>query len=114
MSNTISWRRHAVGAISLALVVAAIVIWFIPGASTNWAFAQGVFMKSGTTLLILWLAYPQLERLQWWKVISVLAVATVFVFFPQSRLAIFRVVIFAVPIFFVIQLLRMPAKRRSQ
>ena len=64
MSNTIPWRRHAVGAISLALVVAGIVIWYIPGASTNWAFAQGVFIKTGTTLLILWLAYPQLERLR--------------------------------------------------
>jgi len=117
MSSTTAWRRHTLGAISLTLIVVSGVIWFSPGASDDWAFAQGVCVKIGTVLLMAWVAYPQLERLSPGKTVTVMAVGAIMILRPQLIPvlipALVRILVVLAPVLFVIWLLRIPSKGRS-
>ena len=113
MSSTTAWRRPTLGAISLTLIVTSAVIWFIPGASDDWAFAQGVCVKVGTVLLMAWVAYPQLERLSLWKTVTVMVVGGIMILRPQLIPVLARILVVLAPLLFVIWLLQIPSKGRS-
>ena len=106
MSSTTPWRRHTLGGLSLCLILAGIVIEVYPEAKTDWAFAQGVSTKVGVTLLMCWLAYPQLERLQVWKVTTIVCLGAAFVFRP---ILIGRLLIFLAPLLFALWMLLLVA-----
>ncbi len=112
MSSSTAWRRHTLGAISLTLIVMSAVIWFIPGASDDWAFAQGVCVKVGTVLLMAWVAYPHLQRLSPGKTVTIMAVGAIMIIRPQLILGLPRILVVLAPLLFVIWLLRIPSKGR--
>ena len=113
MMDGTPWRRHALGAISLALIAVGVAIWLLPGASKDWALAQGVSIKTGTTLLMCWLAYPQLARLSPWKVIVVVLVGATLVFRPQLIRAALPVLIYLAPVLLVVWLIRGLSRQAS-
>ena len=113
MNSNTAWRRPMLGAISLTLIVTSAVIWIIPGASDDWAFAQGVSVKVGTVMLMAWVAYPQLERLSPWKTVTVMAVGGIMILRPQLIPVLVRILVVLAPLLFVIWLLQIPSKGRS-
>lgn len=87
-------RRNALGVIALSLVCVGIYYWIWPPGSSELEFLHGSCIKSGTVLIALWLAYPQLERLPTWLFIPCLVVPVIIAIRP--RLALILIPILAV------------------
>ncbi len=107
------WRRHILGMIAVALLAAGILLWIWPPASSELMFLHGVLVKSGTTLLMLWLALPQLEKMPVWLIVPIGLVAVLVIAYPQVRPLLVRGLVFLAPLLFVLWLLRPPKNRRS-
>ena len=71
--------------IAVALLAAGILLWIWPPASSELMFLHGVLVKSGTTLLMLWLALPQLEKMPVWLIVPIGLVAVLVIAYPQVR-----------------------------
>jgi sugar phosphate permease len=100
-----AWRRHLLGVISIALMVAGVACGLFSETDRG-IFAEGVFIKTGTTLLVCWLAYPQLERLNWWVVLPTMGAIGAVVFRPQLIFPLARLLIILAPVLFLLWLLR--------
>jgi len=94
----IKWRRHLVGLISLGLLAAAGAIWWRGAATSDLQFAQGVCVKCGITLFMLWLALPQLEKTRLWTAIPVAMLVVVAVLRPQLLPVLLRALIAIAPL----------------
>ncbi len=103
-------QRNALFAISIVLV--AIGVFFNTGSQGN-EFLRAVCLKVGIVLFMLWLALPQLKKLNYW-VIAPIGVGVVAVIVRPELIRVFaRVGLFLAPLFFVIWLLWVPKKRKS-
>ena len=103
------WRRHALLAIAIVLMVAGAVVGLTPANSSR-AFAQGVFLKTGMVTFMWWLALPQLQKLNPWATGAVLTCGLIAIVRPQLFLVAARVAIPLLPLLCVIWLLRRPKK----
>jgi hypothetical protein len=103
----IPWRRHALGVISIGLMLSGIAFGLFTD-SDQGTFAEGIFIKTGTTLFVWWLAYPQLQRLNWWVVLPTLGTITVMVFRPHLIFPAARLLVFLAPVLLLIWLFRKP------
>jgi hypothetical protein len=94
-------RRHALGIIALVLLAVG-----IGTLATSEGALSGTCLRVGGVLAILWLAWPQLQEIPLWLV-GVIGVALLVVLrFPKLLWA-------AVPLAFVLWLLRPRAPRRT-
>ena len=100
------WRRHALFGTSLVLMCAGLLI--SGGSGTE--LARGICLKVGIVLFMIWLALPQLLKLNYWAVIPVGCVSLVAVVRPQLIPPLVRVVITLAPVLFLIWVLRPKAK----
>ena len=106
-----AWRRHTLCAISIALLGAGLALSSFSTAGET-EFLRGVFLKSGIVLFMLWLALPQLERLNWWALLPVVLTGFVAVVRPQLILVAARIVVPLAPILFLIWMIRKPKSPR--
>jgi hypothetical protein len=108
-----SLRRNLLGASGLICLLIGIYlsVWPLDGSSAE--FAQGMCIKSGLVLMAAWLAFPQLDRLPGWMLLTVVALLLVLATRPRIMFVMVRMGIFLLPIFFLIWLLRPKAARRA-
>lgn len=106
-------RRHLLGLIAIALLVVGVYFYIRPPEASHLSFVHGSCIKSGTVLLAMWAAYPQLMRLPGWLIATVCGVLMVFVARPQLLLIVLRYGIFLLPILLLLWLLR-PRKARTR
>lgn len=78
------------------------------------AFAEGILIKVGTTLFVAWLAYPQLEKLNWWVVVATMLTVAVLVFRPQLAIPAARIAIALAPILFLMWLFKPTRKQGTK
>ena len=107
-----AWRRHALFAISLVMM--GIGVFSSAGGKLEAGFYGAVCLKVGLVLFMLWLALPQLEKLNYWAVIPVLVAAVVAVVRPQLILVAARVLVPLAPVLFMIWLFWIPKKSKPR
>ncbi|MCA9106367.1 MAG: hypothetical protein KDA83_13135 [Planctomycetales bacterium] len=95
-----AWQRHMLGIIGLALLAAGVGLGLSETGSS--LFVMGVLIKTGSMLLVLWLALPNVQQLyrrfpRWVWVVSALAL---FVTVLQRSMLLFVLVLFLVLLFF--------------
>ena len=59
-------RRHAIAAIAVLLLAAAAVLWLWPPVEGGSPALEAALWRVGAVLVVLWLAYPDLDRLPAW------------------------------------------------
>ena len=103
-------QRNALFAISIVLV--AVGVFFNTGSQGN-EFLRAVCLKVGIVLFMLWLALPQLKKLNYW-IIAPIGVAVIAVIVrPELIRVIAGVGLFLAPVLFLIWLLWLPSKKKS-
>jgi hypothetical protein len=102
------------------LLLAGALLWFFGrsaaaglAASGQDAVLQGACLKAGLVLGVLWLAWPQLERLPTWSVIGVGGLMIGLAVRPQAVLVLIRYVLVMLPIGLAIWLL-WPKRARAK
>ena len=75
-------------------------------------FLRAILLKVGIVLFMLWLALPQLQKLNWFAIIPVGCVAVFAVVRPQLIVIIARVVVPLAPVLFLIWLFWKPKQVR--
>ena len=108
-SSLDAWRRHALFVISVAMMGAGLMMGTD---SSSTEFARAICLKVGIVLFMIWLAMPQLRKLNPWAVVPVAAVSLIAIVRPQLILVLARIIVPLAPILFLIWLLRMPKKKR--
>lgn len=103
-----AWRRHALFGISIAFLASGLFLASTSSAETE--FLRGLCLKVGIVLFMLWLALPQLQKLNWWAVLPVLVVAAIAVIRPQMVLVLARIIVPLAPVLFLIWLFWTPKK----
>lgn len=106
------WRRHTLFVVSLLLMAAGLLLGFRSDSATT-EFAQGVCLKVGIVLFVLWLALPQLEKLNFWSVVPVVAVTVLVILRPQLLRVAAQVIVPMAPVLFLLWLFWNPKKQRS-
>lgn len=86
-------RRMLVGLLALALLTASVVLWILPGASTNQATAmwRGGCGRMGIVVAALWMAMPTRSRPAAWanlnpRSVAALGLAALAIKFPLKLL----------------------------
>lgn len=105
-------RRNALFVISLLLV--AVGVFFNTGTQAN-EFLRAICLKVGIVLFMLWLALPQLKKLNYWAIIPTLIIAVLAVVRPQLLQIIARGVLFVSPLLVLIWAISgggLPIKKR--
>ncbi len=105
-----AWRRHALFAISIVMMGAGILLGWLESAG-DLEFVRGICLKVGIVLFMLWLALPQLQKLNWMAIIPVAVVAAIAVIRPQLIVVMARVIVPLAPVLFLIWLLWSPKKQ---
>lgn len=60
-------RRHAIGVIALILLLGAVGLWIWPLDNASWhEMLKAACWRLGPCMAVLWLAYPQVNRLPAW------------------------------------------------
>ena len=98
-------RRHAIGVIAILLTAAAAALWIWPTGEANEALL-GPFFRVGLLMGVLWLAYPDVERLPAWSV----------ALFPVMLLVVAirpKLILLAIPVILALAILRPRSARRS-
>jgi hypothetical protein len=91
-------RRHLIGIVAIGFLVAGAVFW-------RWPISQGDLQldasctKTGLSLAVLWLAYPDLARLPAWLLTVVPAMIIVLAKWP-------RLFLFLIPLLIVLAILK--------
>ena len=94
-NETLCIRRHIVGLITLALLIAAVTMWLVPSLEGFAAFCW----RLGAIFGAWWLAYPDLNRLPGWLLAIVPVLIVVLVKWP-------RYFLFLVPVLIVLAILK--------
>lgn len=105
------WRRHALFGISIAMLAAALLM---SANSSGSEFAQAICIRVGIVLFMIWLALPQLRKLNPWATIPVVVVSLIAIVRPQLILVLARVIVPIAPVLFLIWLLWVPKKKRAR
>lgn len=106
-----AWRRHALFAISIAMLAGGLLLGQYDSASQS-EFLRAILLKVGIVLFMLWLALPQLQKLNWFAIIPVGCIAVLAVVRPQLIVIIARVVVPLAPVLFLIWLFWKPKQVR--
>lgn len=101
-----SIRRHLLGLSGLIFLAVGIyfVVW--PPTDASSEFLQGSCTKAGLVLLAFWLAFPQLDRMPGWVVVSTVGGILLVAVRPQIVLTVIRLAVVLSPILGLIWLLR--------
>lgn len=101
-------QRYALFAISLVLV--AVGVFFNNGTQSS-EFLRAVCLKVGIVLFMLWLALPQLKKLNYWAIIPTIVVAILAIVRPQLLPILARGVLFLSPLLFLIWVIWVPDRK---
>lgn len=101
MSPYLGWRRHALLAIAIILIVAGVLLGWL-GAKGGGQLAEGVCLKTGMVTLMWWLALPQLRKLNPYAMGTVGVVAIVAIVRPQVLVVVARLMIPLAPVLFLL------------
>ena len=108
LSRADELRRHALFGISIALTGIGVFSSFGGAGEAN--FVGAVCLKAGVVLFMLWLALPQLEKLNYWAILPIIGVGLVAVFRPQLIMIAGKLILPLSPFLFVLWLLWVPKK----
>lgn len=109
LSRADELRRHALFGISIVLTAIGVFANF--GSEFEANFVGAVCLKSGVVLFMLWLALPQLAKLNYWAILPILAVSLIAIFRPQLIMIAGRAILPLAPFLFVLWLLWVPKKK---
>ena len=104
-------QRNALFAISLVLM--AIGLFFNTGTQAN-EFFRAICLKTGIVLFMLWLALPQLKKLNYWAIVPTIVVAVLAIVRPQLIVIAARAALFLSPVLFLIWMMRSPSKSKPK
>lgn len=99
-------RRHLVGLAGLALLAVGVYSLIWPPQEASSELMQGSCIKAGLVLLAFWLAFPQLDRLPMWAVVSSTLALLIVAVRPQILLTVVRLAIVLSPLLGILWLLR--------
>ena len=108
-----NWRRHALLVISIIMLAAGLVL-SATSASSEMEFARAILLKVGIVLFMIWLAMPQLQRLNPWVVVPVGILALTAIVRPQLLLLLPKIMIPLAPVLLLIWLFCSPKKKRAR
>lgn len=116
MSDARQIRRHLAGLIGLSMLIAGAVGLLLGSASGQTGFSYGVLLKVGIVLILLWLAYPQLQRFPSWVAAAIFIVGCALAIRPRVVAVLVRA---ALPLLAILPLLwllrpRPSARRRTR
>jgi len=97
-------RRHAIGIIALGLLAAAAALAIWPHEWADNVALLGALVRVGVVMVVLWLAYPDLQRLPGWIPAVVVVLLVILAFRPRWFLI-------ALPIVIALAILRPRAPR---
>lgn len=100
------WRRHALLGISVVMLAAGLFLSSYGSAEAE--FTRGLTLKAGLVLFMLWLALPQLEKLNWYAILPIVLLSGVGIMRPQLILVLARVIVPLAPVLFLIWLFWKP------
>ena len=86
-------RRHLIGIIALLLLAAAVTLWIWRPQGAGEFFTLGAFVRVGTVMAALWLAYPQVHRMPAWFWFSLPALLIILAIRPKWFLVAVPIVI---------------------
>lgn len=101
-----AWRRHALLGISVVMLAIGLLLSSYDSAETE--FTRGLTLKTGLVLFMLWLALPQLEKLNWYAIVPIALLSIVAISRPQLILVVARVLVPLSPVLFLIWLFWKP------
>ena len=96
--------------IAIVMIATGLLLSF-SATSSELEFTRGILLKVGIVLFMMWLAMPQLERMNLWIVASVGMLALVSIVRPQVLLVLPRIIVPLAPVLFLIWLFWMPKKK---
>jgi hypothetical protein len=97
-------RRHILGILAMAFLLAAAALWFsAPGG--QYPLLEGMAWRVGALLAVWWLAYPDLDRLPGWLLLALPAMVLLVLYRP-------KVILLLIPALIVLALLRPRLGRR--
>jgi hypothetical protein len=99
-------RRHLIGLIAIASLLAAAALWMWPPEATWRATVHAGLVKAGVLAAIVWLAYGDVRSIPGWLWSILLGILVVVALRP-------KMVLFAVPIIIALAILRPRARRRT-
>lgn len=108
-TNIDAWRRHALLGISVVMLAIGLFLSSYDSAGTE--FTRGLSLKTGLVLFMLWLALPQLEKLNWYAIVPIVFLSVVAIARPQLILVLARVIVPLTPVLFLIWLFWKPKAR---
>jgi len=92
-------RRHIIGILAILMMIGSGLYLFLPGAGDESTPMMAACYRMAIVLSLMWLAYPELERMPWWIWVIVPGVLVVLAWRP-------RLIPIAVPILILIGILR--------
>jgi hypothetical protein len=101
----IEWRRTILGILALFLLLGALICWIWTPESNAGREWQTVSARFGPLLAILWLAYPELQRIPRWFWLVIPVALFVVIKFPKT-------ILLGIPILFVLWFLKMRMENR--
>lgn len=77
-------RRVLIGWIALGTLGAGIATWMFPGVFANSHVVIGAFLRIGTIMSILWLAYPDLKVIPSWAWTTIILASLIIAVRPRA------------------------------
>jgi len=99
-------RRHLIGILSIILLIGAALLQFSPCEGQGARMLLATCWRLGPVLAVLWLAYPEVERMPPWIWFLVPGIIAVLVWKP-------RLLFIAVPVLLLIGVLRPRTAKKS-
>lgn len=100
-------RRHIIGIFALLLLIGSGIFLFNPEAGEKLTPLMAACFRLTPVLILLWLAYPELERMPWWIWLVVPGTLLVLAWRP-------KLIPIALPILIIIGILRPRKKKVSR
>lgn len=104
-------QRHALFAISLLLM--GVGLFFNTGSQAN-EFLRAVCLKTGLVLFMLWLALPQLRKLNYWAIVPTGIFLVLAIVRPSLVVIAARVALVLSPVLFLLWMMKSPSKTQRK